>query len=312
MELVPLRPNSFAMNKARTRGFQALNVVLYIVMVIVNVVAATGHLYNTTPEEVTYKYPHLFVPVGWAFSIWSVIYLLLGMFVVYQSSAIRRMAPAVLNPELPRSESGATAAQDRAALTRPVRWVNKLDIMFALTCVLNIAWLNAWHQTNYTLAAGIIMGLLLSLVVIYVRIHSMPYEMRVGDKWFVTIPFSVYLGWISVATISGIASMLQSLRWDGMGLTQEFWGGFAAILATTLALFFRFRLGNWAYAGAVAWGLAGVAAQQWNDRDGQGVTASAIIALVCAVLILVSLFLKARMNVIELPPNTQGRAPETA
>jgi phosphoglycerol transferase MdoB-like AlkP superfamily enzyme len=106
--------------------------------------------------------------------------------------------------------------------------------------------------------------------------------------------------------------MLQSLRWDRMGLTQEFWGGFAALLATALALFFKFRLANWAYAATVAWGLAGVAAQQWNDRDGHGVTATAVIALICAVLIPASLFLKRKMNPIVLPRNTQGRTPETA
>lgn len=300
------------MNQARTRILQAANVAFYIAMVIVNIMAVTRPLNGVSTGEVAWRYPHLFLPASWTFGIWSVIYLLLLLFVIYQSAAIRRVGPHVLDPELAPEDAAIPQPTDRAAINRPAQWVNKLDILFVLTCALNIAWLYAWHHFQYTLSTGIIFVYLLCLIIIYVRIQHMPHTIRIQDRWFVAIPFSVYLGWISVASISNTATLLRSSGWDGLGLSQDVWGIICIVLAVALACFFRFRFHDRAYAVTIAWGLAGISMHNFRDQDDITSGSVAIAALLGSIVCVLLLFVHTSVRPVTIPKHTQGRAPTAA
>lgn len=300
------------MNKTKTRALQTGNVLFYLAMVIVNVVAATRTLNGVSTAEAAYKYPQLFLPAPWTFGIWSVIYLLLLLFTIYQSTAIRRVGDHVLESELSDEETLPHRNTDRVALDRPGRWVNRLDILFMLSCVFNIAWLFAWHFLDYVLSVGIVFLQFLCLAIIYLRIDSMPATMKKQDRWFVGIPFSVYLAWTTVAGISNTATMLRSLGWNGIGLSQEVWAIVCAVIVVALTSIFWFRFRDTAFVLTAAWGLAGIATNQYRNPELPSSAVATAATLACACVCLFLLFIKKRVPPVPLPRSTQGRTPTTA
>lgn len=60
-------------------------------------------------------------------------------------------------------------------------------------------------------------ALLVTLIILYIRIKSV--EHNFSDL----LPFSVYLGWISVATIANISYVLVEIGWVGFGISEVVW-----------------------------------------------------------------------------------------
>lgn len=228
-------------------------VVAYIAMIIMNGLANWLPLFGRNTGEVSDRFDSLFTPAPYTFSVWGVIYLLLAAFVVYQA--------------LPRAR-----ADERVARARP---------LFVLSCLFNIAWLVSWHALAISVSELLMLGLLLTLITLYLRIGTWR-EATVGwQRWVLDVPFAVYLGWISVATIANTAIFLVDLGVDAGG---------AAVAITIVMIAAAALLGllglmsrrDWAYALVIAWGLGGVSAAQ------SGQTASiSIAALVGAALLAV-------------------------
>ena len=63
-----------------------LNVIAYVSTVLVNGLAgSTSIIGGRNTAEISDRYPTLITPAGYVFSIWGVIYVLLGIFVVFQA-----------------------------------------------------------------------------------------------------------------------------------------------------------------------------------------------------------------------------------
>ncbi len=175
--------------------------IAYLVMVVVNYLAVSLPLAGRSTGAVSDSYPNLFAPAGYAFSIWGLIYTLLGIYVIYQLTR-----------------------KDDALLAR----VNRFFIANGL---LNAAWIFAWHYDVIWLSAIIIIAMLVSLIKIADILRASK------ERWLVRLPFSVYFGWITVATIANITVLLVSLGWNGFGLSEVFW--------TVLILIIGALIGSW-------------------------------------------------------------------
>jgi len=103
--------------------------------------------------------------------------------------------------------------------------------------------------------------LLVSLLYVYVQIarHG---ELTSGQKWFVRLPFSIYLGWISVATVANVSQVLFYNDWSGWGVSPEIWTVIMLVVAAVLGLAMRWRESNWAYVLVLVWALVGIALKQ--------------------------------------------------
>lgn len=163
----------------------------YIVMVAVNYLAVTLPLNGRDTGAISDNYPNLFAPAGYAFSIWGLIYILLAIYVLYQ---------------LRRGEDGL------------VRRVNRIFIVNAL---LNALWIFSWHYNLIWLSVIIMVGLLFTLIRIADIFQAGIYSPK--ESWLVRLPFSVYFGWITVATIANITVFLVYLGWNGFGISDIFW-----------------------------------------------------------------------------------------
>ncbi len=216
--------------------------------IVFNTLAANGLVGGVTPAEISDRYPTPITPAGYAFAIWSLIYLGLIIFSIYQ------LLPA------------------NVARFRSIR------SLFIISCVLNCGWIYFWHNDQIALCLGIISALLLTLFFINWRLLN---TSSLTEYWFVKAPFSIYFGWVTAATLVNFAIFLKATSTDISGGT---WTAIAVILialAATLGVLVRFRLSNYLYPLAIAWALTAIGVKQ----SGQTlvVTAAAFGTIACLI-----------------------------
>ena len=205
--------------KKRLIIISVLNILGFLGVVIINALAVILPLNNKTTEELSDQYPNLFVPAGLTFSIWGVIYILLAIFIVYGLiTAIRKD-------------------------TQKSSFVGGIGILFLISCLANIGWIFAWHYEMVPLSLALMLVLLGCLIIIYLRLNIGKSVATKTEKYSVLVPFSVYLGWITVATIANVTALLVDMNWDALGLSEQLWAVAVIIvaLAITLAVLFLRR-----------------------------------------------------------------------
>lgn len=192
-----------------------------------NVLANILPFNGITTAAVSDSFDVFFVPAGYVFSIWGVIYLLLISFTIYTF--------------LDRSD-------DNGRISRIAPW-------YLLSSVANSAWLLSWHYQQFGLSVVLMVVLLLSLIRIYML--SRP-ALDKREYWMSSLPFSVYLGWISVATIANVAAYLDYVSWNGFGIIESAWASIMIIIAGLLGIIFALRLRDAAYTLVILWAIAGI------------------------------------------------------
>ncbi len=214
-----------------------LNVVAFVVVIVVNTLANTLPLNGISTGEISDSYPSLFTPAGYVFAIWLFIYLLLAVFVVYQ------LLPA--HRENVRLE--------------------KLGYLFVISCVFNIAWLFSWHWVQIPLSMLLMLGLLGTLILAYQRLEIGRSDVSRGESLAVRLPFSVYLGWVTVATVANVSVFLLDLGVRA-GWTAPFWAFVAIAAAALIGVSVLKRRGDLAFVGVLIWAFIGIAVRQWGSE----------------------------------------------
>ncbi len=242
------------------------NIFGYLAMLVVNGLANAIPLNHKTTGELSDALPNLFVPAGITFAIWGLIYLLLAMLLIYQLYSLLR-------------QEIATGL-----------FVVRIGWWFFISCILNMSWIFAWHYEVIWLSLLIMVMLLGTLIIIYRRLDIGSCCAKRNEKVFVFLPFSIYLGWISVATVANATAFLVSLGWNRWGFSEAFWVVAVLALVTGLTLVVVFRRKDIAYAIPVLWALTGIIIKRSADLGGQeriAVLASAagIALIVIAVLV---------------------------
>jgi hypothetical protein len=213
-----------------------INVAALIVTLAVNVLANALPINGQTSAEIANRLPVYFVPANYVFSIWGVIYLFLIGFGIYQA--------------LP-------AQRDKAYLHRIGYW-------FVLSCAANSAWLFLFHYEQFALSVIAMLVLLVSLIVIYTRLEIGQTEVDRATKWLVHVPFSIYLGWITVATVANVSYVLYDAGWDGFGIDGTVWAALMLVVATGIALRIIIQRRDIAYTAVLLWAFVGIVIKQSN------------------------------------------------
>lgn len=245
-----------------------------IAVLVLNTLANSLPLNGMGTGEISDSYPNLFVPAGITFAIWGVIYLLLIGFVARQ----------------------LLLAFSRNRDSFPLE---RFGPFFFLSCMVNSLWIIAWHWKLVGLSFLIMLALLSSLIVIYLRING---GNERGDKVsyvFFRMPFSVYLGWITVATIANVTALLVNIGWNRFGLSPVFWTIAVLAAGTVITAMMLVLRKDIAYALVVLWAFAGIlikrsASAMPPDRGVEiGVT---ICLVILGALTLFTLFKKIRTH----------------
>ncbi len=215
--------------------FQAINIIAFIVTLVVNGVAGSTTILNgMTSADVSDMYPTLVTPAGFTFAIWGIIYTLLLLFVVYQA--------------LPRNRDNP--------------FLSKIGLFFGLSSVCNVCWLLLWHYNLITYSLVLMFALLASLILVYRRLDIGRATVSLKEIVFVHLPFSVYLGWISIATIANVSVALTAVGWDGWGIEAATWSVAIICVALLLSIAMLATRKDIMFCFVVVWALTGIIVQQ--------------------------------------------------
>jgi hypothetical protein len=201
-------------------------------------------------------FPVYFTPAGYVFSIWGLIYLGLIGYAVYQALPAQRA-----NPRL-----------------------RSIDALFLIASAANIAWIFLWHYLQFAATIVAMVVLLVALIGIYLRLGIGHSSISRAERWFVNVPFSIYLGWITVATIANATVLLSYVNWDGFGISAQAWLVIMLAVALVVAALVAFTRRDVAYLLVLAWAFAGIAIKHSATP---AVTLSAWIATVIVLVLAV-------------------------
>lgn len=230
-----------------------LNAVALGATVTVNVLANTLPINGRTPGQISDSFDNPVVPAGYVFSIWAVIYSALIGFVSYQLLPSQRSNPRLL----------------------------ALGPVFILSCVCNMAWLFAWHYGWYATSLGIMVLLAVTLMVIWKRL-GLPANRGFGlDYWLISVPFLIYLGWITVATFANLLAVMEAYGLTLPVVSRPQLAAVCLVIAGIAAFWVSGLRGAAAYALVIVWAGIGVALKQ-TDHPVVVTTAWVVVGVAAA------------------------------
>ena len=242
-----------------------INIVAFALTVIVNGLAGSTTLIGgVNTAFISDSNPTLITPAGYTFAIWGIIYILLGCFVIFQALPRQRGKP----------------------------YNKKIGWLFVLSNIINIAWLFLWQYEQLGLSLILMFMLLATLILIYTSLGIGKSIPTFQERIFVQMPFSVYLGWITIASIANVSVTAVSANWDGFGISAETWGILITVVALLLTLIVIATRKDVAYGLVVVWALFGIASKQTNPNIITTVQASAIIILLALAATIILPILK--------------------
>ncbi|MBK5201974.1 MAG: tryptophan-rich sensory protein [Spirochaetaceae bacterium] len=236
-----------------------LVVLTFIIMIVTNVLANTLPLNGMNTGVVSDSYPNLFAPAGITFAIWGVIYLLLGMFSFYQLGIINKNDN--ISSEL----------------------LNKIGIIFSISSIINTIWIFTWHYKIIPLSMIFMIGLLVCLIKIVNAIKEE--KLSTKEKLFVKVPFSIYFGWITVATIANATVLLVSLNWNAFGISESIWTVIIIIIGAIIGILTLLTNKDYFYGLVFIWAYYGIIIKHTTEYNSR-YPSVIITAIICIIVVL--------------------------
>jgi hypothetical protein len=250
---------------AETRRTILFTWLAWATMITVNALANILPIGGYQTGEISAFYPNRFVPAGFTFSIWGIIYLLLLAYNITLTVFLLK----------------STLAEHPARV-----YIKRVTSLYWWSCVLNVMWILCWHYLQAALSLVVMLFMLFTLIRIFINGRK---GIRIFPLWlqtFLIAPFTVYLGWISVATIANVTAYLVKINWKGGPLEPEIWSAVMITTAIVLALFMLIRFRTAGYALTIAWALWGIHAAQGPKSDLLlRISFAGVIALVAVAVI---------------------------
>lgn len=226
-------------------------------MLTVNALANIIPINGVTTGDVSDDIEFLFVPASYVFSIWGVIYAGLLAYAIYQGLLSQKP-----NPRL-----------------------RAIGVPFLINGIVNSAWIFAWHYRLYALSLTLMILILVTLILIYWRLEIGRTAVSRGELWCVRVPFSIYTGWITVATIANVSSTSVVNGWTGAPLSPELWTAIMLVIGTVVTAMIITRHHDLAYAMVIIWAFVGIIVKH-SDIPLIAGTAGLMVAVVVGLLVL--------------------------
>lgn len=244
---------------------KGVNISAFEITVVVNAYAGMGLINGVSTGALSNMFDTLVTPAGFAFSIWTIIYILLGVYVVFQA--------------LP-SQKGKN-------------FQSQIGPLFALSSIFNVFWIILWQSKLITLSLFPMFLLLLSLIAIYLRLDVGRSNVSGKEKLAVHLPFSVYLGWITIAAVTNVSAALVSIHWNGFGVSPIDWATIVLGMVLTITLIAVIQRKDVGFGLVVIWALVGIA----TKRNENSMTVStAILGIAVTTAALAAVILVARFK----------------
>lgn len=208
-----------------------LNILAFAVMIVMNTLAVTLPLNDQSTSEISDRLDIMITPAGYVF-----------FHLEPDLSASRPLD----NPAVSERPAGVTAVPGYEWTFRLEQYIERfMDPCMALSLFL--------------ISVFVMLGLLGTLIALYKRLLS------IGPSLLDRAPFSIYLGWISVATIVNITYYLTDIGWDGFGVSALVWAYLGLIAASILAFSFRIAFHDFLYPLVIVWAFIGIGIKTWGS-----------------------------------------------
>jgi uncharacterized membrane protein len=209
---------------------------LFVGVIAVNALANILPINGYNTGQISAFYPNAFVPAGFTFSIWGVIYLLLLSYTIgftYYSIKGQQHPKAFI-------------------------FIERINTYFLLTCIFNMSWIIAWHYLQIELSVLIMLLFLTTLIQLFLKSITIARDLTLTQRFILQTPFIVYLGWISVATIANITALLVAYKWTALSIAPVYWSAAMILIAIILAVWMLLKFKAVPFALVVAWALWGI------------------------------------------------------
>lgn len=235
--------------------------VTYLIMIVVNALANILPINGIDTGAVSDSYPNLFAPAGLTFSIWGVIYLLLLGYTLYQFGLFQ-----------------GDKSKVKTELLR------KVGVVFSGSSLVNAAWIFSWHYSMIGLSVLLMLVLLLSLIYINETIKKEKLDQK--EKLFIRLPFSVYFGWITVATIANITTQLVDIGWNGFGIPETAWTVLIIVIGLAIGAVTMIRNRDIAYGLVIIWAYTGILIKHMSQSGFAGQYPSVITTVIACIVLM--------------------------
>jgi len=214
-------------------GIKFLVTLTFLLMVVVNSLANILPINGRMTGDISDGYANLFAPAGVTFSIWGLIYLMLGAYTLYQLDWMRKN----------RTE-------------KKYGLMNQVGVIFSISSLANAAWIFAWHYDLIPLSMVLMLVLLVCLILINQMIGKE--TLNAKEALFIGLPFSIYFGWITVATIANATTLLVRLGWNGFGIADPTWTSIILVVGILIGCLVMVQNRDPAYGFVLIWAYAGI------------------------------------------------------
>jgi hypothetical protein len=225
-----------------------INLLLFAGMIVMNYLANALPLNNKTTGELSDSFPNLFVPAGITFAIWGVIYLLLVIYCFVQFTGSNQIA------------------------------ISKISWLFGISCILNALWIIFWHYGKLPFSLVVMLGMLVALIYINILIKDLQFGI-------IKASFGIYMGWICIATIANVTTLLVHYDWKGFGIQEEIWTIIMIFAGAIIAALSIYSLKNPFIGLSVIWAFTGIILKRHDDFRAIALSASIAIIIVGVVTV---------------------------
>lgn len=237
--------------------------ITYLIMVIVNALANILPINGVPTGEVSDMYGNLFAPAGVTFAIWGVIYFLLLLYAIYQFGIFQKEV-------YPQREE----------------LFKKIGIYFSISSILNSIWIFLWHYYLIEISLIFIIGMLICLILINQQTKKA--DLSFKDKFFIRLPFSIYFGWLTVATIANVTTALVKVGWGGFGISETVWTIIVLVVGLLIGALTILRNKDFFYGLVLIWAYVGIYIKHTSasgfDGNYQSIITTVVVCLVFFVL----------------------------
>lgn len=252
-------------NKQVSTVIKIITAVTFLVMIVINALANSLPINGINTGQISDSYPNLFAPAGMTFAIWGLIYLLLAGHTLYQIGLFHGKSDMV-----------------KTELLR------KTGILFSISSIANSAWIFAWHYRNIPLSMLLMIVILICLILIVQMINKEQLSTR--EKVFIKLPFSVYFGWITVATIANATVLLVSLNWNRFGISEPVWTIIILCIGMLIGAVTTIRNKDIPYGLVLIWAYAGIYIKHSSSNGFAGQYPEVIATVIgCLIIFLIAL-----------------------
>jgi hypothetical protein len=236
-----------------TKTLHLISALLFLLMITVNALANLLPIQGETTGAISDSYVNLFAPTGLTFSVWGVIYLLLGAFVVIDLIRVFKNDARI----------------QTADATRHALW-------FSISSLANGLWIFAWHSRAIGLSVLLMLVVLGSLILASFSTKSADLLTRTA--------FGVYLGWITVATIANLTTWFVDLGVDGLASSSVVLTIVILLIGGLIASAFTWFQKDIAYGAVVVWAYLGILIKHLDPQAFQGEYVGIIVTVIVVML----------------------------